>query len=304
MILFGTDIGGSSVKLALIDSDDGCRITARGSFPFDGQPAEEMCLQIRGAADEMLAEAGLNDEDIKGVGVCVPGNIDKDRSTVVNAYNLGFHNVPLKALVSERFPGREVSLMNDADAAALAEYRAGALEGCENSILLTLGTGLGAGLILGGKIFLGGCGRGFELGHVPFRNGGDPCTCGLKGCMERYVSASRLARDGARELGDTFGTARAVTDAARAGNKIACRLLDDYIEDLSDAIAGICNMFDPERIAVGGGLSAAGEILFAPLTDLVERKNFYRARYEIVPARFLNDAGVLGAALSVCLTNA
>ena len=119
MILLGTDIGGSSVKLALIDSDDGCRITARGSFPFDGQPAEEMCLQIRGAADEMLAEAGLNDEDIKGVGVCVPGNIDKDRSTVVNAYNLGFHNVPLKALVSERFPGREVSLMNDADAAAL-----------------------------------------------------------------------------------------------------------------------------------------------------------------------------------------
>ena len=302
MFLLGTDIGGSSVKLALENADDGYEIVSRSSFPFEGQPAEEMCLQIRGAADSMLAETGLSDSDIAGVGLCVPGNIDKDRSTVVNAYNLGFHNVPLKDLVSWRFPGREVSLMNDADAAALAEYKAGALEGCRSAMLLTLGTGLGAGLILDGKIFLGGCGRGFELGHMPFKNGGDPCTCGLEGCMERYVSASRLARDGARVLGETFSTARAVTDAARSGNKKAKKLLNDYIDDLSDAIAGICNIFDPERIAIGGGLSAAGDILFAPLSDLVEKKNFYRARYDIVPARFLNDAGVLGAAFSVGLT--
>lgn len=303
MFILGTDVGGSSVKLALIDTED-LGIVSRGTFTFDGQPAEEMCLQIRGEADRMLSESGLDDSDIKGVGVCVPGNIDADRSTVINAYNLGFHNVPLKELILERFPGREVSLMNDADAAALAEHRAGALKGCCSAMLITLGTGLGAGLILGGEIFLGGNGRGFELGHMPFRNGGDQCTCGLRGCMERYISASRLARDGARTLGETYGTARAVTDAARSGNKKAQKLLSAYIEDLSDAIAGICNVFDPERIAIGGGLSAAGDILFGPLTDLVEKKNFYRARYDIVPARFLNDAGVLGAALSVSLTKA
>ena len=302
MFILGIDVGGSSVKLAFVD-DGSFSISSRRTFPFTGQSAEEMCIQIRSFADQMLAETGYRYPDLCGVGICVPGNIDSDCSIVINAYNLGFHDVSLKRLISEQFPGRTVTLMNDADGAALAELTAGSLMGCRNALLLTLGTGLGAGLILDGKLFRGGCGRGFELGHVPFKSGGDPCTCGLDGCVERYISASALARRGSDELGEKFCSAKDITDAARAGDERASELFSDYIEDLSDAIAGMCNMFDPERIAIGGGLSAAGDILFGPLADLVEKKNFYRARYDIVPARFLGDAGVLGAAASVSLTN-
>ena len=188
-------------------------------------------------------------------------------------------------------------MMNDAKAAALAELKAGVFKGLDTALLLTIGTGLGAGLILNGQVFNGGQNRGCEIGHMPFLKGGIPCTCGQTGCLERYTSATRIADLGGEVLGPEYKDAKAVKDAAEAGNQRAKAIMDLYIDDLATAIGGLCSVFDPQRIALGGGFSASGDILYVPLRKLVAERNFFKARYEIVPARFMNDAGVIGAAL-------
>ena len=309
MYQIGIDIGGTNVKIGLLN--EALELCAEISIPFPHTTAEDMAAQIRTAVGPMLQARGAALSDVESLGAVVPGSIDAAGETVVDAHNLNFHNVPLRKILSDAFPGIPVYIANDANGAALAELYTGAFVGCKTGVLLTLGTGLGGGIILNGKMFNGGMNHGVELGHAYLVDGGEPCTCGNLGCMEAYCAASALTRDGRRDmqahpesmLAEQTGgdpgkiTPKLVTDCAKAGDAAAKAVLDTYIEHLSSACASVYNILDPEVLAIGGGLSAAGPFLFDPLQEKVSKKCFYATRGKLVPAVLGNEAGMVGAAL-------
>ena len=278
-------------------------------FPHDG--ARSVVKTIEEAVNFLLQQQNIPRGQLESVGIVVPGSIDQTGERVIDAYNLGFHDVPLKALVQEAFEGVPVYLANDANGAALAELYAGAFRGCRTAVLLTLGTGLGGGIIFGGHMFNGGMNQGVELGHMYLVNGGEHCTCGNDGCMEAYCAASALARDGKRamlEHPESLIAARAggaadavdaklVIDCAKEGDETAKEVFDRYIDSLSSACASIYNLLDPEVIAIGGGVCGAGEFLFAPLRERTTGKCFYKTHGKLIPAELGNDAGMIGAAM-------
>lgn len=310
MYQIGIDIGGTNVKIGLLN--EALELCAEISIPFPHTTAEDMAAQIRAAVGPMLQARGAALSDVESLGAVVPGSIDAAGETVVDAHNLNFHNVPLRKILSDAFPGISVYIANDANGAALAELYTGAFVGCKTGVLLTLGTGLGGGIILNGKMFNGGMNHGVELGHAYLVDEGEACTCGNRGCVEAYCAASALARDGARAMQDdpsgmmmekTGGNAalvdaKLVVDCAKAGDVTAKRVFDAYVGRLSSACASIFNTLDPEVLAIGGGLCGAGEFLFAPLRKLVDEKCFYKKDHgPVVPAVMGNDAGIVGAAM-------
>lgn len=309
MYQIGIDIGGTNVKIGLLD--EALELTAETSVPFPHTTAADLAKKIRAAVLALLEGKNAALCDVGSLGAVVPGSIDASGETVLDAHNLDFHNVPLRKLLQEQFPGIPVYIANDANGAALAELYKGAFTGCKTGVLLTLGTGLGGGIILNGKMFNGGMNHGVELGHAYLVDGGEPCTCGNHGCMEAYCAASALTREGRRAmqahpesmLAEKTGsdpakiTPKLVTDCAKAGDPAATAVFDDYIEHLSSACASIYNILDPEVLALGGGLSAAGPFLFDPLQDKVSKKCFYSTRGKLVPAVLGNEAGMIGAAL-------
>ena len=309
MYQIGVDIGGTNIKIGLVN--DSLEIVEQTSvrFPHDG--AEVVADRLAEAVRGVLAAAKVSERALQSIGIVVPGSIDPSGEVVLNAYNLGFCNVPFKKLVETRFPGIPVFMANDANGAALAELYKGAFVGCKTAVLFTLGTGFGGGIILGGKMFNGGMNQGVELGHAYLVDGGEPCTCGNHGCIEAYCAASALAREGARAMqSDPRGMlaersggnaalvdAKLVVDCAKAGDVTALKVFDAYVEHLSSACASIFNILDPEVLAIGGGLCAAGEFLFAPLREKLAGKCFYAAHGPVVPAVMGNDAGIIGAAM-------
>ncbi|MCL2695002.1 MAG: ROK family protein [Clostridiales bacterium] len=289
MLRLGVDIGGTNVAMGLVD--EAGRVVFRGSSPFlyPHDPAGEV-KAIIDQIQKTCADAGIKPSELEMIGLAVPGSVDMENGVVIHAHNLGFHNLPLRALIAEALEV-PVFLANDADAAALAEWKVGALQGCGTAALITLGTGVGGGLILNGKLWSGGRGNGVELGHMMLKHGHAPCSCGNLGCVESYCSATRLARDGG------LGSAKAVFDAAASGDHRAQTLLADYIDDLGSALASIVNLLDPERIAIGGGVSGAGEALLAPLRENMALKCFFATPPDLVCATLGNDAGFIGAAM-------
>ena len=303
MKYIGVDIGGTNIKMGLVDiSGDEPVIVAGSAFLFGQKPCGQLCESIKDVSEKLAQQAGISPEEIAGIGLSVPGSIDREGERILHSYNMGYHNVPIRAELQKLFPGKKISMANDANAAAFAELYAGSLKGCRNALLITIGTGLGSGVILDGKVFNGGQGRGCELGHMTFKTGGIQCNCGQSGCMDVYLSAARIAREGRELLGEGYADAKSVLDLSKSGDPAAKKIMDSYLDDLSTAIAALCAAFDPEKIAIGGGLSAAGDALYVPLNKLVAQKNFHRIPYDIVPAKYLNDAGILGAAYHVHLT--
>lgn len=309
MYQIGVDIGGTNIKIGLVD--DSLEILEQASIPFPHEGAQTVADRLAEAARGVLSAAGVKAAELQSIGVVIPGSIDPTGEVVINAYNLGFHDVPFKKLISAHFPNTPVFMANDANGAALAELYKGAFVGCKTAVLLTLGTGLGGGIILNGKMFNGGMNQGTELGHAYLVDGGEHCTCGNNGCMEAYCAASALAREGARAmqrdprglLSERSGgnaaliDAKMVVDCAKAGDVTAKRVFDEYIGHLSSACASFFNILDPEVIAIGGGLCGAGEFLFAPLRERITEKCFYKSHGAVVPAVMGNDAGIIGAAM-------
>lgn len=309
MFEIGVDIGGTNIKIGLLD--EALEIVARDSIPFPKTTPEDAVAQISAAIRRMLAAQHVEEAALDSIGIVVPGSIDRDGETVIAAYNLGFRNVPLRAMMQTQFPGVPVYIANDANGAALAELYKGAFVGCKTAVLFTLGTGFGGGIILNGRMFNGGMNQGVELGHAYLVEGGEFCTCGNNGCIEAYCAASALARDGQRAMvkhpqsllvqrsgGDPEKVdARLVTDCAKDGDAAACEVFDRYVGHLSAACASIFNILDPEVIAIGGGLCGAGEFLFAPLREKISASCFYPAHGAVVPAVMGNDAGMVGAAM-------
>lgn len=292
MLRFGYDIGGTNIAAGVIDEND--RLITKGSVKFPrGEGTEAVIAACEALYRQILGQAGIAESEIAGVGVAVPGSVSPETGVVIDAHNLGFHHTPLAAMLSDKLH-KSVNLINDADAATLAEHRIGSLKGTRTAMMITIGTGIGGGLILNGELFRGGRGNGTEPGHMVLRNGGRHCSCGIDGCAETYCSATRLGKDGA-----AFGKASAkdVVEAAKQGNEEALTLFRQYIDDFGSYIASIINLLDPERIAIGGGVSGAGSFLLDPLRKDVERKCFFETCPEIVVASAGNDAGIVGAGL-------
>ena len=306
MYRIGIDLGGTNIAAGVVD--EGQHIVAEVSLPTGAErPAEAVVADICRAAEKAMEKAGITAAHCASVGIGSPGTCDSANGVVVRAYNLGWFNVPVCSMVTARL-GLPCHLSNDANCAALAETVAGGAVGCRNMILITLGTGVGGGIIIGGKIYDGMRGAGAELGHTLLVLDGEPCTCGRRGCWEAYSSATALirqARQAAAEhpesllAGAEEITGKTVFDAADRGDETANAVVDRFCDYLGAGVTNIVNALAPEVILIGGGISRQGERLLAPVRRYVERNCFGGPEGAIpifAAARLGNDAGINGAA--------
>ena len=291
----GLDVGGTNLAAAVIDSR--FNILSRASIPAGaGRSIEAITEDMAKVSVLAVERAGISMEDVAGWGIGMPSCVNARTNLLVHANCFGWHNVPIYDYLRGKLP-LEVKIDNDANCAALGEALAGAAQGCANALMLTLGTGVGGGIILDGKIYAGADGMGAELGHSKLVFEGERCTCGQKGCLEAYCSATALVRDAAQA--GLEGDARAVFDAAKAGNPVAEGLVDRYIAYLAAGLSTFITIFRPEIIILGGGVAAAGDRLFVPLREKLQTCTFGAEEIglpPVVPARLGNDAGLVGAA--------
>lgn len=310
MYQIGFDVGGTNLKVGVVSDNKEIVASRNAAFP-KGETYQQVAALMAEQVSELAKEMKLPVTDFKSIGIATAGSIDASGSMILHAHNLGFHHVPMVEEMHKHFPEIPVYLANDADAAALAELHAGAFRGKKTAVLLTLGTGVGGGIILGGKMFKGGMGRGNELGHMIIQKGGPICTCGNKGCIESLCTATWLIQQGRKVIvenpisliyekaaGDMNQvTAKIVMDAAKEGDLIALDIFHTFVDSLSSAITSVVVLLDPEVVALGGGVSLAGEFLFQPVRELVKQKSFFKANHEIAPAQLGNSAGIIGAAM-------
>ena len=308
MYRIGIDLGGTNIAVGVVN--DRYEIVARRSVPTGAErPAEEVIRDMGDAVEEALRQAGLTAVDCASMGVGSPGACDPQTGVVKRAYNLNWFDVPVCRMLHQRF-GIPVRLGNDANCAALAEVVAGAAVGCQDMVLITLGTGVGSGIISRGKILSGLRGGAGEAGHMLLVLDGEPCTCGRRGCWEAYASATALIRQTrqaalahpesllaqAREI-----TGRTAFDAAAQGDAAGKAVVEQYIHYLAVGVANMINIFFPEVIGLSGGVANQGENLLAPLRAAVGPMVFGNAyaqkhtRITTCPLGY--RAGVIGAAL-------
>ena len=306
MYRIGIDLGGTNIAVGVVN--DRYEIVARRSVPTGAErPAEEVIRDMGDAVEEALRQAELTAVDCASMGVGSPGACDPQTGVVKRAYNLNWFDVPVCRMLHQRF-GIPVRLGNDANCAALAEVVAGAAVGCQDMVLITLGTGVGSGIISRGKILSGLRGGAGEAGHMLLVLDGEPCTCGRRGCWEAYSSATALirqARQAAAEhpesllAGAEEITGKTVFDAADRGDETANAVVDRFCDYLGAGVTNIVNALAPEVILIGGGISRQGERLLAPVRRYVE-KNCFGGPEGAIPiiaaARLGNDAGIIGAA--------
>lgn len=311
MYNLGIDLGGTNIVAGVVD--DNYKIIATAQVKTDcPRPAEEIVSDMALAAKKAIENAGLEIKDIAAMGVGTPGAIDPERGIVCYSNNLGFNDVPMAAMLKEKL-GVDFYIENDANAAAYGEYIAGAGKGTDNFIAITLGTGVGGGVIVNGKIYSGSNYAGAELGHVVINLDGEICTCGRQGCWEAYASATALIRQTKQAMirypssvmwelceGDINNVSgRTAFDGMRRGDDTAKRVVDRYIEYVAIGISNTINIFQPDILCVGGGISKEGSTLIDPIVAYVEGENYARhiaKKTEIKTAALGNDAGIIGAA--------
>ena len=309
MYYIGIDLGGTNVAAGLADETG--KILGRASIPCP-RGADAIADAIAEASKLAAGDAAVALKDVKSVGFAVPGTFDPETGVVHRAVNLGLENVPLGPMVKDRL-GLPVVMENDANAAALGEYVAGAGRGSKSLLAITLGTGVGSGAVLDGKLYTGFNYAAFEAGHTVIRRGGRQCNCGRKGCWETYASATGLIRS-TREameanpessLWKVAPTLEAVNgktafDAADAGDQVAQEVLSEYFEDLACGLINLINIIQPQVVCVSGGIARQGEKLLGPVREIVDREEHNRGgkdRVQIRIAQLGDDAGIVGAAL-------
>ncbi len=304
----GIDLGGTFIKGGVVDSQG--NIVAQGKIPTESEMgSERVASNIASLAQTLMEGGNIAHADVVGVGIGSPGMIDSKKGEVVFAGNLGWTHFPLANAVESRLR-LPVKIANDANVAALGETKFGSGKAYENTILVTLGTGVGGGVIIEGKLFEGYRSAGAELGHAVIMAGGEPCTCGRKGCLEAYASATALIRDTKRamEAHETskmweIGSLDQVTGKTAFDyygvDEYAKNVVDKYMEMLGTGLANLANEFRPEAILLGGGVCAQGDTLLKPLQAFLDRELFARDKgpqVKICIATLGNSAGVLGAA--------
>ena len=307
----GIDLGGTFIKGAIVDRKG--KIAVSDKVPTESQKGNDTVTKnIAALCNTLIEKAGLTKADIVGIGMGSPGIVDSRAGVVVYSENLNLKNFPI-AKETERLTGLPVKVANDANAAALGESIFGSASAYNSSIFITLGTGVGGGIIIDGKLFEGNCGAGAELGHTVICCGGEPCNCGRRGCLEAYASATALIRNTKRameahkdsklwEIGDVSNVNGKTPFDYYDKDVYAKEVVDDYIEKLGCGIVNFANEFRPEAIILGGGVCAQGDNLIKPLRKIMDREIFAQANSPKVDLRIAsleNNAGCLGAAALV-----
>lgn len=310
MYYIGVDLGGTNIAVGLVNEEG--KITHKGSVPtYRDRHYSEILQDMAMLVNRVVEEAGVSMEEVHSIGIGSPGKCDVDNGVLIYANNLKFSNVPMRQEI-QKYIDKPVYLDNDANCAAYGESVCGAARGYKNSLTITLGTGVGGGIIQDGKIITGSYYGGGELGHMVIQVDGEPCTCGRKGCLEQYCSATALIRDtriaAARNIhskvyelvnGDIrLIDAKVPFDAAKAGDEVGQMLVNNYIKYLAIGIANFINIFEPEVVCVGGGVCAQGDYLLNPLKEAVQGQIYGNAelKTQIKIAELGNDAGIIGAA--------
>ncbi len=309
--VLGIDLGGTNIKAGVVDENYRIvgRAKAKTGIP---RPAQEIMDAMAACARQAAADAGVPWEEVRQVGIGVPGTANEETGVVEYANNLPFQNIPMGEYLSKKLH-KQVDITNDANAAALGEVLAGAAKGASNAVAVTLGTGVGGGIILGGRLYSGLHYGGAELGHMGIMLGGRQCTCGRRGCLEAYASATGLVRS-TKEMMDAHPESRMWKLVEENGGKVSGRtaflaagqkdaagqaVVDAYIEQLGYGIASIINILAPEILVIGGGVSHEGDNLLLPLVECVRPQLYVRVpekQTRIVLATLGNDAGLIGAA--------
>lgn len=310
MARIGIDLGGTNIKFGIVNDD--YEIMASSSCATNaGRPAAALLDDIAREARALVEKAGLKMSDIACAGIGSPGTCNPKAGIVEYACNLNFENVPLQKELETRLD-LPVTIDNDANTAAYGEYIAGAARGSDSFILLTLGTGIGSGIIFDGRIYTGCNYAGAELGHIVILKDGEPCGCGRRGCFEQYGSATALIRQTraamqerpdsllwryAPTLEDVDG--RTAFLAMKAGDLVAGELVAQYMRYLNCGVTNIINIFQPELMCIGGGISYEGETLLSPLRLYVAEERYSKFslhQTRLAAAALGNRAGVIGAA--------
>ena len=307
----GIDLGGTNIVAGVVNEN--YEIVAKAKTPTNRpRPADEICADMVKVVKEAVEKAGLTLADIEAVGLGSPGMINSDEGVIVYANNLDFYDVKVGEILGKAL-GKPIYAENDANAAAYGEFVAGSAKGANTAVCITLGTGVGGGIVIDGKIYSGSNYAGGEIGHIVIEVDGAPCSCGRKGCFEAYSSATGLIRmtkeamdanpdslmhEMAKEDGHVSG--RLSFNAMRAGDAAAKAVCDKYIKYLAAGIANVINIFQPEVLCIGGGVCNEGDALLLPLKELVESEIYTKRgddNSKIVIASLGNDAGIIGAAL-------
>ncbi len=307
----GIDLGGTNISAGVVNEK--YEIISKSSTKTNcPRPAEKIAEDMAKTAIDAVNKASLSMDQIEWIGIGTPGIADNANGIIVYSNNLGFNNVPMAEYI-QKFINKPVYIENDANAAAYGEFVAGAAKDSVNAVCITLGTGVGGGIIIDGKIYSGSNMAGAELGHTVINCDGPQCTCGRKGCFEVYSSATGLIRmtkeamekDKSSTMWQISAernnkvTARTSFDAMRAGDKSATEVVDKYIKYLAAGITNIINIFQPDVLCIGGGVCNEGDPLLIPVKEIVKKEVYTRAlnkNTEIVIAKLGNDAGIIGAA--------
>jgi glucokinase len=306
------DLGGTDIKSAILSPDG--KIIYFGKYPTQASKGpQKVVAGILSAIKDSLMKAALEVNELCGISIAAAGILDVKNGVVTSSPSLpGWHNIPLRDMVAEKL-GMDVCLINDASAAALGEHRFGAGRGADNLVYLTVSTGIGGGIIISGKLYVGADGCAGEIGHMVIEADGPRCNCGNFGCLEVMASGTAIANDAKRRIGqgetslisefsggglDSI-TAEVVASAAKQGDSLACEVVDKAAYYLGVGLANIVNIFNPEVVVIGGGVSKMGDILLKPARKVVKQRAFKLPvrTVRIVRSRLGDKAGTIGAAV-------
>ncbi len=306
--VIGIDLGGTFIKGGIVDGDGNILVEDKTPTECD-KGGDKVVENIARLATELLEKAGVEKSQTVGLGMGVPGMIDSKAGNVVFSNNLRWTDFPIGKKLEDLL-GVPVKIANDANVAALGEVKFGAAKAYEDAIMLTLGTGVGGGIVVGGQLIEGNKGAGAELGHTVIHSGGERCTCGRKGCMEAYSSATAIIRDTKRAMSAhkdskmwEIGSLDEVTGKTafdyQDSDPYAKEVVENYFRMLACGITNFANIFRPQAVILGGGVCAQGDALVKPVQALVDEELFAGKLGPQVPvliAQLGNSAGLLGAA--------
>ena len=310
MYYIGIDLGGTNIAVGLV-SEEG-KIIAKKSVKTNSQrPFKEILKDMADCVIDLLKEQNVSLDDVVSIGIGTPGSVDSEHGILVYANNFKEkENIKMREII-QSYIDKPVYMTNDANAAALGEVVAGAAKGYKNVVVITLGTGVGGGVIINGQLYEGQYSAGAELGHIMLIHDGEQCSCGRKGCWEAYASATALIRQTKKameEHPDSYMNKIATLDnvsgrtafiAAKNGDAAGQAVVDKYIQYISEGLVDIINIFRPEILIIGGGICNEGEYLLKPIREFLRKHSYGGARHpeqKLAVAALGNDAGIIGAA--------
>ena len=311
MVYIGIDLGGTNIAVGIVN-EEGAILAEASTKTLADRPWQELVKDMGICAKKALEKAGLTEDDVKSIGIGIPGVANQETGMVIFCTNLGWADIPLRDEL-QKYINKPVYIDNDANVAGLAESYAGVSAGCKSSVFITLGTGVGGGIIIDGKTWTGAHSRAGEMGHLNLIPDGIPCTCGNNGCVERYCSATALIHMGKQAClgypecaimqkadGDPEKiSAKIVIDSAKEGDPVAVRIFADYTRYLAIFLNTITSFFDPDMIVLGGGVSHAGAFLLDAVRAQMPRYLMFKAlpAPKLELAKLGNEAGIIGAAM-------